>query len=206
MSTIKLNTDYTCLEHLADDVWSLQGNLFLLSSQSEHMHYYSHIRMFEEFYKCNKKFSAVYSTPEKNLFDDKAPSAWLRRFVRSSMCPLSFFPRPTDSTRCENSTGCIGTKNIVIMLNANCKTENCKQIFLECYCVARKTPIKKQETMVINLWFCSLLLHPYLNISGVVWKFVSNEMTSMKSPSMSWPAWLSDAQDMMYTHTPPTGQ
>ena len=27
MSTIKLNTDYTCPEHLADDVWSLQGNL-----------------------------------------------------------------------------------------------------------------------------------------------------------------------------------
>ena len=177
-----------------------------LSSQSERTHYYSHIKMFEEFYNCNKKFSAVYCTPEKNLFDDKAPSAWLSRFVRSSMCPLSFFPRPTDSTRCENSTGCIGTKNIVIMLNANCKTENFKQIFLECYCVARKTPIKKQEAMVINLWFCSLLLHPYLNISGVVCKSDSNEMTSIKSPSMSWPAWLSDAQDMKYTHTPPTGQ
>ena len=74
------------------------------------------------------------------------------------------------------------------MLNANCKTENFKQIFLECYWVARKTPIKKQEAMVINLWFCSLLLHPYLNISGVVCKFDSNEMTSIKSPSMSWPA------------------
>ena len=52
----------------------------------------------------------------------------------------------------------------------------------------KENPNKKEEAMVINLWFCSLLLHPYLNISGVVCKFVSNEMTSMKSPSMSWPA------------------
>ena len=52
----------------------------------------------------------------------------------------------------------------------------------------KENPNKKQEAMVINLWFCSLLLHPYLNISGVVCKFVSNEMTSIKSPSMSWPA------------------
>ena len=67
MSTIKLNTDYTCLEHLADDVWSLQGNLFPLSSQSEHMHYYSHIRMFEEFYKCNKKIQQ-YTVPQRKTY------------------------------------------------------------------------------------------------------------------------------------------
>ena len=107
MSTIKLNTDY---------LYALNTKL---RSQSERAYYCSNIMMFEEFYKCiiNKKFSAVYRTPEKNLFDDKAPSAWLSRFVRSSMCPLSFFPRPMDSTRCENSTGCIGKKYIVILLN-----------------------------------------------------------------------------------------
>ena len=57
--------------------------------------------------------------------------------------------------------------------------------------------------MIINFSFCSLLLHPDLNNSSVVCKFDSNEFfVKMSFRELA----RLDTQNMMYTHTPPTGQ